>query len=164
MHALDQCLMSMAVCMAMLHACMALAQHTNHPSSGSASAAKAKVTVNMTEQWLLDTLSRAATVSGFLSPGIGSDQRMEHNTSDTIRMLANTQTRYAGRSVFLWGHEEDLPKMLPAVKANAAIVHAQVRHLRQTWHHRGRIQRPTNTVHDIMWHCCNCPSIGLSLS
>eukprot|EP01044_Picomonas_judraskeda_P023926 COSAG03_NODE_6430_length_1061_cov_1.749480_1_plen_213_part_01 len=74
-----------------------------------------------TEAELLGILSRAATVSGFLNPnGAGPGA----NTTDTIRMLAQTGARYAGRSVFVWGGEAAIPSLLPHVKTTAAAVHA----------------------------------------
>ena len=78
---------------------------------------------NMSEAVLLGILSRAATVSGFLVPHTPGAP-VAANTSDTIRMLAHTGTRYAGRSVFVWGSEGAIPKMLPHVKATAAAAHA----------------------------------------
>ena len=78
-----------------------------------------------TEAELLGILSRAATVSGFLIPnGAGVGAGPAANTTDTIRMLAQTGARYAGRSVFVWGGEAAIPSMLPHVKTTAAAAHA----------------------------------------
>ena len=75
------------------------------------------------EAELLAILSRAATVSGFLIPH-GEGPGVAANTTDTIRMLAHTGVRYAGRTVFVWGGEGGIPSMLPHVKTAAAAVHA----------------------------------------
>ena len=72
-------------------------------------------------------LSRAATVSGFLTPS-GSDSRMSKNTSDTIRMVAAMGTRYAGRAAFVWGNEQNIPMILPELRANAKLLHARSPH------------------------------------
>eukprot|EP00040_Diaphanoeca_grandis_P011034 m.56471 g.56471 ORF g.56471 m.56471 type:complete len:433 (-) comp22251_c0_seq2:52-1350(-) len=61
-------------------------------------------------------LSRAATVSGFLSC---SDGRVSKNTTDTIRMVSAMGTRYAGRAAFVWGQEQNLAAMFPVIKQNA---------------------------------------------
>ena len=82
--------------------------------------------VNPTESEaaLVHVLSRAATVAGWLSPTVGADLRLSTNTTDTLRMMRRLGLRYAGRSVFVWGEEQEIPKMLPAVRANAARAHA----------------------------------------
>jgi hypothetical protein len=67
-------------------------------------------------------LSRSATVAGFLTPVESGGSK---NTSDTIRMIASMGTRYAGRSTFVWGNEQNIPTMLPIVNANAAALHAR---------------------------------------
>jgi hypothetical protein len=76
------------------------------------------------EAELLAILSRAATVSGFLVPHGEGAGTVAANTTDTIRMLAHTGVRYAGRTVFVWGGEGAIPSMLPHVKTAAAAVHA----------------------------------------
>ena len=76
------------------------------------------------EAALVHVLSRAATVAGWLSPTVGADLRLSTNTTDTLRMMRRLGLRYAGRSVFVWGEEQEIPKMLPAVRANAARAHA----------------------------------------
>jgi hypothetical protein len=83
---------------------------------------------NMSEAALVSILERAATVSGFLIPH-SPGAPVAANTTDTIRMLAHTGARYAGRSVFVWGGEAAIPKMLPHVKATAAAAHAAVPNL-----------------------------------
>jgi len=82
-----------------------------------------KPSANMSEAALLHLLSRAATVSMFLTPHYKGSP-FSANTSDTIRMLKSTGARYAGRSAFVWGGEQQVPAMLPHVKATAALVHA----------------------------------------
>ncbi len=83
-------------------------------------------TFQYTAEWLTSYLARAATVSGFLSPNIGSDLRLSTNTSDTIRMLSNTGVRYAGRAAFLWGQEQLLPQMLPDIKRISVEAHREL--------------------------------------
>ena len=63
-------------------------------------------------------------MSGYLSPIIGSDQRVSKNVTDTIRVLRSTKARYAGRSIYLWGDEQLLPQMLTAALPNAVTTHA----------------------------------------
>jgi hypothetical protein len=76
------------------------------------------------EAALVHVLSRAATVAGWLSPTAGSDLRLSTNTTDTIRMMRRLGVRYAGRSIYVWGKEQLIPKMLPAIRVNAARAHA----------------------------------------
>ena len=77
----------------------------------------------VSEAALLHLLSRAATVSQFLTPHYAGSP-FSANTSDTIRLLKSTGARYAGRAAFVWGGEQQVPAMLPHVKATAALVHA----------------------------------------
>jgi hypothetical protein len=79
---------------------------------------------NMTQAQLTGYLSRALTMSGWLSPTVGSDPRTSKNVSDSIRVLTNTGAKYAGRSVFLWGQEQKLPAMVAAAMPNAKAAHA----------------------------------------
>ena len=46
------------------------------------------------------------------------------NVDDNIRMLTNMGVKYAGRVVYRWGGEQDLPALLATAKQNAAKVHA----------------------------------------
>jgi hypothetical protein len=78
---------------------------------------------NMSQAELTAFLSRAITMSGFLSPNIGTDLRTSKNVSDSIRILTNTGAKYAGRSIFLWGSESILPRMVKAAAPNAAAAH-----------------------------------------
>lgn len=43
---------------------------------------------------------------------------------DNIRMLGETGAKLAGRTVYRWGHEEQLPQVLATARRNAAKVHA----------------------------------------
>jgi hypothetical protein len=46
------------------------------------------------------------------------------DVDDNIRMLKNTGAKFAGRTIYLWGHESQLPKRLAAARQNAPKVHA----------------------------------------
>ena len=61
-------------------------------------------------------LSRSVTMLDLLT-GHG-------DVDDNIRMLKNTGAKFAGRAIYLWGHESQLPKRLATARANAPKVHA----------------------------------------
>ena len=46
------------------------------------------------------------------------------NVDDNIRMLKNTDAKFAGRSIYLWGGEGQLPAKLVAARQNASKTHA----------------------------------------
>jgi hypothetical protein len=46
------------------------------------------------------------------------------NLEDNIRMLKSTGAKFAGRTIYLWGHESQLPKRLAAARQHAPQVHA----------------------------------------
>ncbi|MBD3181528.1 hypothetical protein GF312_04495 [Candidatus Poribacteria bacterium] len=60
-------------------------------------------------------LSRSITMMDLLS-GVG-------NPDDNIRMLINIGAKYAGRSLYVWGTESRLPKMLPLAREIAVKIH-----------------------------------------
>lgn len=60
-------------------------------------------------------LSRAITMMDLLT-GKG-------DVDDNIRMLTETGVKFAGRTVYRWGGESQLPKLLPKAKTIAAKVH-----------------------------------------
>jgi hypothetical protein len=41
------------------------------------------------------------------------------NVDDNIRMLKNIGAKFAGRTIYLWGHESQLPTRLAAARQNA---------------------------------------------
>ena len=45
------------------------------------------------------------------------------NVDDNIRMLRNTGAKFAGRSIYLWGGEGQLPARLAAARQNASKTH-----------------------------------------
>lgn len=61
-------------------------------------------------------LSRAVTAMDLLTP--------RGDVDDNIRMLTSVGAKYAGRVVYRWGGEADLPRLLETARANAARVHA----------------------------------------
>lgn len=61
-------------------------------------------------------LSRAITMQDLLT-GHG-------DLEDNIRMLRHTGARFAGRTIYVWGHESQLPARLEAARRIAARVHA----------------------------------------
>ncbi len=116
---------SRALLWLLLASCCAAAIPPSSVASSAAVGAAGQPGPLESEAELLAILSRAATVSGFLIPK-GEGPGPAANTTDTIRMLAHAGVRYAGRSVFVWGGEGDIPAMLPHVNATAAAVHAAV--------------------------------------
>ena len=46
------------------------------------------------------------------------------DVDDSIRMIRNTGAKFAGRTIYLWGHESQLSKRLAAARQNAPKVHA----------------------------------------
>lgn len=42
---------------------------------------------------------------------------------DNLRMLEHTGVKFAGRTIYLWGHESDFPRRLALAQTNAARVH-----------------------------------------
>jgi hypothetical protein len=48
------------------------------------------------------------------------------DVEDNIRMLRNTGAKFAGRTIYLWGGEGQLPQRLAAARRNALEVHAAV--------------------------------------
>ncbi len=46
------------------------------------------------------------------------------NFEDNVRMLTNIGAKFAGRTVYRWGHEAQLPEMLTTAGRHAAQVHA----------------------------------------
>jgi len=46
------------------------------------------------------------------------------NVDDNIRMLKNVGAKFAGRTIYLWGQESQLPTRLAAARQNAPKVHA----------------------------------------
>lgn len=46
------------------------------------------------------------------------------NVDDNIRMLKNTDAKFAGRSIYLWGGEGQLPAKLVAARQNSSKTHA----------------------------------------
>eukprot|EP01084_Bolivina_argentea_P103493 185369_1 len=68
-------------------------------------------------------LSRAQTVEAVLCEQI-TEPSIKANTSDSIRMLHDIGTRYAGRAVYTWGQEQNIAKILPQAKSNANKIHA----------------------------------------
>lgn len=46
------------------------------------------------------------------------------NLDDNIRMLKNIGAKFAGRTIYLWGHESQLPARLAAARRNAPKIHA----------------------------------------
>jgi len=66
------------------------------------------------------------TLENYLSRSITMlDLLIGHgDLDDNIRMLKNTGAKFAGRTIYLWGHESQLPKRLAAARQNAPKVHA----------------------------------------
>jgi hypothetical protein len=61
-------------------------------------------------------LSRAVTMMDLLTP--------QGNLDDNIRMLKHTGVKYAGRVVYRWGGEAELPALLIRARESARKVHA----------------------------------------
>ena len=70
---------------------------------------------SMSEAVLRSYLSRSMTVLDLMT-GHG-------DLDDNIRMLTNCGVKFAGRAIYLWGQEADLPRKLELAKKNAARVH-----------------------------------------
>ncbi len=51
------------------------------------------------------------------------------NVDDNIRMLTNVGAKFAGRTIYLWGGESQLPAKLTAARHNANKVHAADREM-----------------------------------
>lgn len=64
---------------------------------------------------LKNYLARSITTLDLLT-----DQR---HLADNVRMLRSTGAKFAGRAVYLWGHEADLPGRLDAARKNAPAIH-----------------------------------------
>jgi len=47
------------------------------------------------------------------------------DVDDNIRMLKSTGAKFVGRTIYLWGHEGQLPKRLAAARQNTPKVHKQ---------------------------------------
>ena len=69
----------------------------------------------MSEAVLRSYLSRSMTVLDLMT-GHG-------DLNDNIRMLTNCGVKFAGRAIYLWGQEADLPRKLELAKKSAARVH-----------------------------------------
>ena len=70
---------------------------------------------NISEPVLRSYLSRSMTTLDLLT-GHG-------DVDDNIRMLKDCGVKFAGRTIYLWGQEADLPRKLGLAKKNAAKVH-----------------------------------------
>jgi len=70
----------------------------------------------ITRPVLEDYLSRSITMLDLLA-GHG-------DVDDNIRMLSSTGAKFAGRTIYLWGHEGQLPKRLAGARRNAPKIHA----------------------------------------
>jgi hypothetical protein len=70
----------------------------------------------ITRAVLENYLSRSITVLDLLT-GHG-------NVDDNIRMLQNIGAKFAGRTIYLWGHESQLPARLAAARQIAPRIHA----------------------------------------
>ena len=70
----------------------------------------------ITRAVLENYLSRSITMLDLLT-GHG-------NPEDNIRMLKNIGAKFAGRTIYLWGHESQLPTRLAAARQNAPKIHA----------------------------------------
>ena len=69
----------------------------------------------MSEEVLRSYLSRSMTVLDLMT-GHG-------DLDDNVRMLTNCGVKFAGRAIYLWGQEADLPRKLELAKKSAARVH-----------------------------------------
>ncbi len=70
----------------------------------------------ITRPVLENYLSRSITMLDLLT-GHG-------DLDDNIRMLTNTGAKFAGRTIYLWGHESQLPARLAAARRNVPKIHA----------------------------------------
>jgi hypothetical protein len=84
-------------------------------ASLSASAREYRFDGSISEEVLRSYLSRSMTTLDLLT-GHG-------DLDDNIRMLKDCGVKFAGRTVYLWGHETDLPRKLERAKKSAAKVH-----------------------------------------
>jgi len=69
----------------------------------------------MSSEVLGSYLSRAITVLDLLTE--------KGDLHDNIRMLKSTGAKFAGRSVYVWGHEAQLPSRLELARKNAPKIH-----------------------------------------
>ncbi len=61
----------------------------------------------------------------FLSRAVTMDLLHDHgNSDDEIRFLSSTGARFAGRALYLWGGEKNLPQLLDGARAREKKVHA----------------------------------------
>ena len=81
----------------------------------AAAARDCRFDTTISEPVLKNYLSRSITALDLLT-GKG-------NFDDNLRMLASTGAKFAGRTVYLWGHEAELPKRLELARQNAPKVH-----------------------------------------